>query len=148
MARGEADGSKTYLVIQSYGNGTINGGRGDDLKSCIIENKYILAEINVGINDIKKILPEATSKDTAIKTGTVVTVGTESYTVVQVGNVDGKDTIKSADYIIIKNYIMSKRKLNAVETKAADANRDGKVSSADYIAIKNHIMEKKYITID
>ena len=85
---------------------------------------------------------------TKLGTGSIITVTDldgktkYNYTVVMYGDVNGDGAITSADYIMIKNYIMGKNKLSSAALKGADPNRSNSVNSADYITIKNYIMGK------
>lgn len=58
------------------------------------------------------------------------------------GDVNGDGKATAADYLMIKDHIMGKIKLNADQQKAADVTNDGKVSAADYLKIKDYIMGK------
>ena len=62
------------------------------------------------------------------------------------GDVNGDGTVSSADYIIIKNYIMGKSRLVDAPLKGADVNKSNGVNSADYVMIKNYIMGKNNIS--
>ena len=56
-------------------------------------------------------------------------------------NNDGK--VSTADYIAVKNHILSIKKITGnVKLAQADANADDKISSADYVWIKNKILSK------
>lgn len=85
-------------------------------------------------------------------TGSVITVTDldgktkYNYTVIMYGDVNGDGMINSADYIVIKNYIMGKVKLSSSALKGADPDRSGSVNSADYVMIKNYIMGRVTIS--
>ncbi len=85
-----------------------------------------------------------------ISTGMTLTLKTGSssntYTLVIRGDVNGDGSIKSSDYVRIKNYIMGSVSLTAAQKLAADANKDGSIKSSDYARIKNYIMGSASIT--
>ena len=58
------------------------------------------------------------------------------------GDVNGDNKISAVDYLMIKDYIMGKKKLDNKQKKGADTNGDNKVTSADYLMIKDSIMGK------
>lgn len=69
-----------------------------------------------------------------------------NYRVVLYGDVNGDGKVSSADYIMIKNYIIGKNKLVDAKLKSADVNKSNSVNSADYIMIKNYIIGKTNIS--
>lgn len=121
-----------------------------------VQDNTIVCEPNTKVSDIKITYPTAVVKnasgkelgnDDLIGTGNVISVDGKNYTVVKMGDLNGDGVIKSADYILLKNYISNKRNLNDFEKKAADINKDGNIKSADYILVKNHISKKYKISI-
>lgn len=56
------------------------------------------------------------------------------------GDLNGDDTITSADYIVAKRAVMSTYALTEAQIKAGDVNGDGAVTSTDYIMMKRHVM--------
>ena len=58
------------------------------------------------------------------------------------GDVNGNGRIDAADYLMIKDSILGKLKLNDLQVKAADVNNNGKIDAADYLMIKDCILGK------
>lgn len=58
------------------------------------------------------------------------------------GDTNGDGRIFATDYVIVKNHIMGKTKLEGVFLKAADIDRNNKIFATDYVMIKNFIMGK------
>ena len=56
------------------------------------------------------------------------------------GDVNNDGKISSLDYVLVKNHILSIKKLSGASATAADVNKDGKISSLDYVLIKNDIL--------
>lgn len=128
-------------------SGYINGISVGTTASTIV-NK-LGATSNVSIVNVNG---KGISGNTKLGTGSKITVTDSdgktkySYVVVMYGDVNGDGAITSADYIMIKNYIMGKTKLSNINLKGADSNRTNSVNSADYIMIKNYIMGKNNIS--
>lgn len=119
------------------------------------DGTYLICEPNTKVSDIKAAYGEAVVKsgdkvlenDALIGTGNVVSLDGKDYSVVKLGDINGDGLIKSADYILLKNYIAGKKQLTDSQKKAADINKDGNVKSADYILVKNFIAGKYKISI-
>lgn len=58
------------------------------------------------------------------------------------GDVNGNSEIDAADYLMIKDNIMGKLTLNALQKQAADVNGNGEIDAADYLMIKDCIIGK------
>ena len=56
------------------------------------------------------------------------------------GDVNGNGKVDSADYVLVRKYIMKSYSLKDAELKRADVNGDNKVTSQDYIMIKKIIL--------
>lgn len=56
------------------------------------------------------------------------------------GDVDGNGKVGSADYILIRKYLLGTSKLTGDNLNRADTNFDGKVNTQDYIAIRKAII--------
>ncbi len=59
---------------------------------------------------------------------------------VKKGDVNGDGKVTSADYLMIRDYIMGSYDLKDNYKLAADVTGDGKVTSADYLKIRDYIM--------
>lgn len=87
-----------------------------------------------------------------VKTGTVMNINLSDkvygeYTIAVLGDVYADGTVNSRDYMAIKNQIMGKETLSAINLVAANTYRDSDINSRDYMAIKNQIMEKDLISL-
>lgn len=117
-----------------------------------LEPKTLVGDLKAKIQVENLTLVIKDSNDNELKeesyvgTGTTVTFlkldGTiyEKITIVIYGDVDGDGNIFAADYVKIKNYIMSEGTLSEVSKIAADVSRDDKIFANDYVIIKNYIM--------
>lgn len=153
MAR-ENEGVKTYLVplnlIEPNDNNNVNTGSNNNFSEPDANN-IILTEPNTTVNKIKEkytnsviVNSEGTeiTGDALVGTGAKIKIdGVEKYTIVKLGDVSGDGIVKSKDYMMIKNYIMSGYQLTEAQKKAADTSKDGEIKSKDYMIIKNHIMD-------
>lgn len=106
-------------------------------------------------NDNEKVTVKVTSIDsnnktiekkdsTVLGTGDIVTISTstesKSFRVVIYGDVNGDGGVTPADYVKIKNCIMSASELSGSYKLAADVNSDGAITPADYVNVRNYIM--------
>lgn len=153
MARAN-EGVKTYLVplnlIEPNDNNNVNTGSNNNFSEPDANN-IILTEPNTTVNKIKEkytnsviVNSEGTeiTGDALVGTGAKIKIdGVEKYTIVKLGDVSGDGIVKSKDYMMIKNYIMSGYQLTEAQKKAADTSKDGEIKSKDYMIIKNHIMD-------
>jgi len=153
MARGE-EGVKTYLVpltlIEPEDNKDVDTSVNNNFSEPD-KNNIILTEPNTTVSKLKEKYTNAVIVDSAgteitgdalVGTGAKVKIdGVEKYTIVKLGDVSGDGIVKSKDYMMIKNYIMSGYKLTDAQKKAADTSKDGEIKSKDYMIIKNHIMD-------
>lgn len=77
-------------------------------------------------------------------TGDIITITsgeeTKSFRIVIYGDVNGDGSVTPADYVRIKNYIMSSGELSGSYKLAADINKDGNITPSDYVNVKNYIM--------
>lgn len=77
-------------------------------------------------------------------TGDILTIingeETKSFRIVIYGDINGDGAVTPADYVKIKNYIMSAGELSGSYKLAADINKDGNITPADYVNVKNYIM--------
>ncbi len=70
-----------------------------------------------------------------------------SYTMVVLGDLDGKGTVTASDYMRIKSYIMGETTLNNLQKLAADVDNSGTVMASDYMMIKSYIMNSTPINV-
>ncbi len=159
MAR-EKEGVKTYLVPLTLIEAEDNITEDTSLNNSFSEpdeNGIITTEPNTTVNHLKEKYPNAVIvnsegteivEDALVGTGAKIKIdGIGEYTVVKLGDVSGDGIVKSKDYMMIKNYIMSGYQLTEAQKKAADTSKDGEIKSKDYMIIKNHIMEGTTINL-
>ena len=65
---------------------------------------------------------------------------------IKIGDVNMDGEINSADYILIRKFIMRSITLTNVQTKLADINNDNKVTSIDYVTIRKLLMSGYNVT--
>lgn len=143
-------------VIDSNDIESVLNAAGYKIKEGYLGNIKEKTTIKNGIEQIKKYSSNAVIKITDksgkekstssnIATGDKITItigsNTKTYEIYVNGDVNGDGLVKSTDYILIKNHIMTSKKLSGVYTKAADVNKDDSIKSTDYILIKNYIMK-------
>ena len=140
------DGGSTFKMVEQYGNGIFKVDVENNVLTVLpgttVANisEYLDTKCNVKNNDEK----EVKDKKQIVATGYKVN---DKYTIAVLGDVNGDGQVRITDYILIKNYILKKHKLNKTEELAADVNEDGQVRITDYILIKNHILKKYDITL-
>ena len=157
MAREESNGSKTFLVTQSYGSGTVNGNLNGSNNSFKVEGNNLVVEPNTTINDIKNAgytIISATDKDgrdvinsNTLGTGTLIKTDKGDFTVVKLGDADGDGIITAVDLLMIKRYIEGKYALQEVYKEAARVNKEAEVTAVDLLRVKRHLEGKTYITL-
>lgn len=142
MAREASDGSKTYLKITSYGTGTVNGGNlSAKLQNCRIDGSYVIIENKTTITQIKTLLPSATTSDSKLKTGTIITNGSDKYTVVKLGDVNGDGEIDIIDMALIKRHLIGKQTLKKEFYEAGKLkDRTSALDVIDLALIKRHLI--------
>ncbi len=57
------------------------------------------------------------------------------------GNINDDSRVNTADYVLLKKYVMGQIELDYQELYAADYNLDGTVNTADYVLLKRYVME-------
>lgn len=146
-------GSYKGYVASQYLSVNNNSNNNDDNSNDKTDNGEINSEYAKIDGSTLIVKPTSTIKNIAnsasgtLKTGEKVKVGSKSYTVAMLGDINGDGEVSASDYIKIKNYIMGTSSLSTTNKIAADINEDGKISSADYIKIKNHIMGASRISL-
>ena len=76
-----------------------------------------------------------TNSNDAVGTGTTITKGNTTYTMVIVGDTTGDGRINSADLLKIVKYLKNTTSLNESQLSAADCNHDNGINSADLLRI-------------
>lgn len=156
----EVNGSKTYLVIQSYGNGTINGGNKTPNNEFKVDKNTFVMEPKTTISDIKNrgytiVSATKNGKDVMnaklLGTGTIITIKNGDtnvqYTVIKRGDVDGDGEISAVDLLMVKRYIEKKYNFAVIYKEAAKVNKEAEVTAVDLLRVKRHIEGKTYIEI-
>ncbi len=108
-----------------------------------VKTNPVISIVQSGIHNTSSAIPTAkVRKDLSMS---------DIYTSKEHGNIvlecDGKNiTIKTknktTDYLMIKDNIMGKLKLNSLQTHHADINNNKRLDAADYLKIKDFIMGK------
>jgi len=120
-------------------------------------NKKLTLEPDVKIEHIKANYKDAVIKDkdgniietegTTIGTGSTITIGEKTHTVVKLGDTTGDGNLTPLDYVKIKNNIMKTTKLEGCYKLAGDTTGDGDITPLDYVKVKNNIMKISKITL-
>lgn len=148
IARGT--GSETYIeVVIAATDPTPNVPTTPNDKFKLQDEKLI-CEPNTKVDTIKERYSDTqitikNAKGEVVDTGSIGTgytiiISDKIYTIIKLGDVNGDGTIKTVDYMKIKNHIMETDTLTGCNLQAADANKDGKISTIDYMMVKNQIM--------
>lgn len=139
--------AKQYLnVNNSNNNNNNNDNKSDEVE---LNDEYaksdgntLIVTPNSTINNI------ATSASGTLKTGETVKVGSKSYTVAMLGDINGDGVIDSRDSLRILKYQVGKYNLNVNGKLAADLNGDGVVDSRDSLRILKYQVGKYSISLD
>ena len=136
-----------YLnVNNSNNNNNNNDNKSDEIK---LNDEYAKVDGSTLIvkptSTIKNI---ANSASGTLKTGETVKVGSKSYTVAMLGDINGDGVIDSRDSLRILKYQVGKYKLDSDEKLAADINDDGVIDSRDSLRILKYQVGKYKITLD
>ena len=143
---------KGYVASQYLNvNNSNNNNNNNDNKSDEVElnDEYaksdgntLIVTPNSTINNI------ANSASGTLKTGETVKVGSKSYTVAMLGDINGDGVIDSRDSLRILKYQVGKYNLNVNGKLAADLNGDGVVDSRDSLRILKYQVGKYSISLD
>ena len=143
---------KGYVVSQYLNlNNSNNNNNNNDNKSDEVElnDEYAKSDGNTLI-----VTPNSTINNIAnsasgiLKTGETVKVGSKSYTVAMLGDINGDGVIDSRDSLRILKYQVGKYNLNVNGKLAADLNGDGVVDSRDSLRILKYQVGKYSISLD
>ena len=110
------------------------------------QNGYIFAPDNTQISQFLSVLSEdyyVTEKgekitDGIVKTGMVLTNGSDSLTIVVRGDINGNGIIDSMDYVYAKRVYYGTYKVENAEFQATAVSNGESVVSMDYVYIKRH----------
>lgn len=89
----------------------------------------------------------ATLNGEVLGTGAKVTLNSNEYVLVVLGDANGDGNITPLDYVKVKNHIMNISTLSDCYKTAGDVNGDGNITPLDYVKIKNHIMNVNKIEL-
>ena len=136
-----------YLnVNNSNNNNNNNDNKSDEIKLndeyAKVDGSTLIVTPNSTINNI------ATSASGTLKTGETVKVGSKSYKVAMLGDINGDGVIDSRDSLRILKYQVGKYNLNVNGKLAADLNGDGVVDSRDSLRILKYQVGKYSISLD
>ena len=143
---------KGYVASQYLNvNNSNNNNNNNDNKSDEVELNDEYAKVDGSTLIVK---PTSTIKNIAnsasgtLKTGETVKVGSKSYTVAMLGDINGDGVIDSRDSLRILKYQVGKYNLNVNGKLAADLNGDGMVDSRDSLRILKYQVGKYSISLD
>lgn len=147
-----ADGAKGY-VARDYlrdSNGKVPGSymkteieRNDEEKEVNITPTATIDEIKNKLGDITITRADGSKVDSNIaKTGDIITINGEKYTLVKMGDAQGDGLINSADLLRIQKYLLGITKLEKESAyyKASDTNLDDTINSADLLKIQKYLL--------
>ena len=139
--------AKQYLnVNNSNNNNNNNDNKSDEVE---LNDEYAKSEGNTLIVTPNSTINNiATSASGTLKTGETVKVGSKSYTVAMLGDINGDGVIDSRDSLRILKYQVGKYNLNVNGKLAADLNGDGVVDSRDSLRILKYQVGKYSISLD
>lgn len=80
------------------------------------------------------------SGDDYVPTGSSVTLGGASYTVLINGDVSPNGAVDKYDYIVLKRVVLKTYTPDYIDTKVADVNSNGEIEKFDYIIVKRHVL--------
>ena len=146
------DGAKGY-VARNYlrdSNGNVPGSymkteieRNDEEKEVNITPTATIDEIKNKLGDITITRADGSKVDSNIaKTGDIITINGEKYTLVKMGDAQGDGLINSADLLRIQKYLLGITKLEKESAyyKASDTNLDDTINSADLLKIQKYLL--------
>lgn len=111
----------------------------ESLVKCSVGNKKIIFTPVNNSNDLVSVSISASDgkyySSTSSNINVIVSSGTSSK-----GDINGNNKIDSADYIMIRKYLLKQMNLSNDQLTRADANNDNKVNSTDYIVIRKLII--------
>ena len=143
---------KGYVASQYLNvNNSNNNNNNNDNKSDVVElnDEYAKSEGNTLIVTPNSTINNiANSASGTLKTGETVKVGSKSYTVAMLGDINGDGVIDSRDSLRILKYQVGKYNLNVNGKLAADLNGDGVVDSRDSLRILKYQVGKYSISLD
>ena len=139
--------AKQYLnVNNSNNNNNNNDNKSDEVE---LNDEYAKSEGNTLIVTPNSTINNiANSASGTLKTGETVKVGSKSYTVAMLGDINGDGVIDSRDSLRILKYQVGKYNLNVNGKLAADLNGDGVVDSRDSLRILKYQVGKYSISLD
>lgn len=150
-SRYSPDGNKLYLVPTNETpepeppEEENNDFRVDD------ENQILEVEPKATIQNIqaKEEYKNATATNEKLATGSTVTIGDKTYTVIKLGDINGDGYIDSGDTFVMKQVIKEVKNFeNDNYKKAADINFDEYIDSGDSFLLKKEVMEIQSIYLN
>lgn len=156
IARG--DSKEQYIEVVSSNTGenpTTPTSKNDDFK---LEDSNLICEPATTLESIKekytnKTITAKKADGTVITsgilgTGCKVTIGSDTYTVVKLGDVNGDGKINSGDSLILAKQVLGTMNLaDNLKKQAADVNVDGKINSGDTLIVRKQILGTYQILI-
>ena len=75
-----------------------------------------------------------------VSTGSAVTMGGASYTVLVRGDVSANGVVDKYDYIMVKRICLNTYDPDYIDSIVCDLNSDDKINAFDYILVKRHVL--------
>ncbi len=99
-----------------------------------------ISNMFTGAITIKDTKGNTLTGDAVVGTGFTITVGSKTYTVVVVGDINGDGIVNANDYLMVRRAFLGTYDLNEHQTKAAIASGGAEISARDYMMIKRHFL--------
>jgi len=161
MARGTADGSKTYIATHTYGKDTINGAANspnNNFKEGNIDGTNTLVmEPKTTLNDIRNkgyVISSATKDGVDVSgagtlgTGTVIVTDKGEFVVVKLGDIRGTGVIEARDAARVLSYTVGEYSIiDPYLLKAADIDGNGAIEARDAARILSSTVGQYILSI-
>ena len=107
-----------------------------------INNNFVSFTIGETVESIKNKLPGATveTQNTTISTGTVIKLGTESYTAVVKGDLNGDCKANSGDLLQMRKFLLEETNLNGAYKEAGIIESKNEIKSLDLLRLRQYLL--------
>ena len=112
----------------------------------VTSNLVLGFSIGKNISDIKKQLNDddivISTENLMISTGAVIKKGSESYTVVIKGDLNGDGKINSADLLQMRKYLLEEVDLTGAYKEAGIIESNGEIKSLDLLRLRQYLLDE------